>query len=183
MKPKKKNMVKLVLDVAMGITFALLFNKRVLGGLAFHEIAGIAIGFAVLVHILLNVKFVQKITLRIFDRSLPHRTRFSYLLNVLLLLGMGFIIVSGLFISKVVFPNLRVGNENWFKMSHMAVSYSTLVLIGIHIGLHWHWVITMLQKILPLHMPKMLARALMLVLAALVLVYGGYQMYSTQFIS
>lgn len=183
MKTKKKNGFKLALDVAMSITFALLFNKRVLGGLAFHEIAGIAIGFAVLVHILLNLKYVQKVSSRIFDRSLPHRTRLGYVLNLLLLAGMGFILISGLFISKVIFPNLRIGNENWFKMSHMAVSYLTLVLIGVHIGLHWHWVIAVLQRILHLRMPKALGKTLMLALAGAVVVYGGYQMYTTQFIS
>lgn len=183
MHTKKKNVVKLVLDIAMGITFALLFNKRVLGGLAFHEIAGIAIGFAVLIHILLNLKFVQKITTRLFNRSLPHRTRLGYLLNVLLLISMGFIIVSGLLISKVVLPSFRFGNENWFKMSHMSISYLALVLIGIHIGLHWHWVVTMFQRFLPLRLPKAASKFLMIAMAALVVIYGGYQIYTTQFIT
>ncbi|MHC1681522.1 MAG: hypothetical protein AB6733_00955 [Clostridiaceae bacterium] len=55
---KKINFIKISLDLIMGIIFALLFNKNVLGGLTFHEIAGLAMGFAVLVHILLNWKWV-----------------------------------------------------------------------------------------------------------------------------
>lgn len=119
----KKSYVKLTLDLLMGITFALLYNTRVLGGLAFHEIAGIAIGFAFAVHIILNWRFVQKVTRRLFDRSLPVRTRFSYVLNVLLLLSMTLIIFSGLVISRVVLPNFQLGNENGFKIAHMSVAY------------------------------------------------------------
>ncbi|WP_438444077.1 DUF4405 domain-containing protein [Gorillibacterium sp. sgz5001074] len=183
MNTKRKNVVKLVLDMAMGVTFALLFNKRVLGGLAFHEIAGIAIGFAILMHILLNYRFVQKITMRLFDNKLPGKTRLSYFLNLLLLICMGFVMISGLLISKVVLPGFRYGNENWFKLTHMGVSYLTLVLIGVHIGLHWHWVMSMFQRLLHLKMPKLAARFVMIALAVLVLGYGSYQMYDNQFLN
>lgn len=63
--------MKLALDAAMGITFALLFNTRVFGGLAFHEIAGIAIGFAILTHILLNLNFVKKSPCACLTRAFP----------------------------------------------------------------------------------------------------------------
>ncbi|MNB72796.1 hypothetical protein D3C81_168710 [compost metagenome] len=183
MKKNKKSYVKLALDVLMGITFALLYNTRVLGGLAFHEIAGIAIGFAFVVHIALNWKFVQKITVRLFDKSLPARTRFSYLLNVLLLLSMSLVIFSGLVISRVVLPNFQFMNENWFKIAHMAVAYLALGLIGVHIGIHWHWVIKVTQKLLHMKMPQPLSRALMTGTAVLVLVFGAFQAYQTNYLS
>lgn len=115
MNKKKLPYVKLTLDILMGMTFALLFNKMVLGGLTFHEIAGTAIGFAVLAHVLLNVNYVKKITLRLFNKSLPGKTRLGYALNVLLLLSMIFILFSGFVISRVLFPNFQFGNERWFK--------------------------------------------------------------------
>ncbi|MFE5317285.1 DUF4405 domain-containing protein [Paenibacillus sp. NPDC056579] len=180
---KKKSYVKLTLDAAMGITFALLFNKMVMGGLAFHEIAGTAIGFAILTHILLNVPFVKKITFRLLDKSLPGKTRLSYGLNVLLLISMTFVIVSGLLISRVLLPEFRYGNENWFKLSHMGVSYLTLTLIGIHIGLHWHWVMKVTQRLLNLKLSMARTRILMTCAAVIVLLFGAYQTYSTHFIS
>ncbi|WP_379152971.1 DUF4405 domain-containing protein [Paenibacillus sp. sgz5001063] len=179
----KKSYVKLTLDLLMGITFALLYNTRVLGGLAFHEIAGIAIGFAFVAHIILNWRFVQKVTLRLFDRSLPVRTRFSYLLNVSLLLSMTLILVSGLVISRVVLPTFQLGNENWFKIAHMSVAYLGLGLIGVHIGLHWHWVIKVLQKPLNLKLPRSLSRVLMTGVAIMVLAFGVYQVYTTNYFS
>ena len=53
----------------MALTFALLFNPRVLGGLTFHETAGLAIGAAILTHILLNYRWVKNVTLKIFDQK------------------------------------------------------------------------------------------------------------------
>lgn len=47
----KKKYTKIVLDLLMAITFVLLMNPRVLDGLQFHEIAGLIIGVAILVHI------------------------------------------------------------------------------------------------------------------------------------
>ncbi|MDQ1910757.1 DUF4405 domain-containing protein [Paenibacillus sp. GD4] len=180
---KKKSYIKLTLDIVMGTTFALLFNKMVLGGLAFHEIAGTAIAFAFITHILLNLKFVQKITLRLFDKTLPGKTRLSYALNVILLITMAFVIVSGLLISRVVLPEFRYGNENWFKITHMGVSFLTLILIGVHIGLHWHWVMKVTNRLLNLKLPKTAARPVMTAAAAIVLLFGAYEVYTTGFLS
>jgi len=38
---KLKNIFKVLLNMSMTIVFVLLFNKTVLGGLRFHEIAGL----------------------------------------------------------------------------------------------------------------------------------------------
>lgn len=179
----RKSYVKLTLDLLMGITFALLYNKMVLGGLAFHEIAGIAIAFAFILHVLLNIQWVKKVTLRLFDRSLPGKTRFGYVLNVLLLISMTFIIASGLLISKVVLPHLRYGNESWFKISHISVSFLTLILIGIHVGLHWHWVIHVSKRLLKLRVPKLLANIMVKTAAVLIIAFGSYQMYSIDMLS
>ncbi|WP_328805486.1 DUF4405 domain-containing protein [Paenibacillus apii] len=180
---KKKPYVKLALDAAMGVTFALLYNTRVFGGLAFHEIAGIAIGIAILTHIGLNLNFVKKITLRLFDKNLPSKTRLSYGLNVLLLLSMIFVIFSGLVISRVVLPNFQFGNERWFSVSHMSIAYLTLALIGIHVGLHWHWVIKVTKRLLHLKMSRTRARVLMTGAAVVVMLFGVYQVYATNYIS
>lgn len=45
---KKMMYVRFGLDLLMAVTFVLFFNKQVLGGLTFHEIAGLAIAVAFL---------------------------------------------------------------------------------------------------------------------------------------
>lgn len=177
---KNKSYFKLLIDILITITFVLLFNKMVLGGLVFHEIAGIGIGLGIVVHIVLNFQWVKKVSLRLFDRKLPGKIRLGYLLNILLLISMIFIMISGLFISKIVFPTLRIGNEAWFKMSHISISYLTLILIGIHIGLHWKWVICNSKKLFHIKSSKVTDIIAKLAMAILLL-FGSYQMVTTNF--
>lgn len=178
---KNKNHIKLALDVILYVNFVLLM-KIGFGGLAFHEIAGLGIGFVFLVHILLNLQWVKNVTLRLFDRKLPGKVRFGYLLNVLLLISMAFIIVSGILISKVLFPNLNIGDQRWFHVIHILVSYLTLIMTGIHIGLHWQWIVHLTKNIFK-SKPSKIASTLAKLAIVLLLMVGGYQIVATQFSS
>lgn len=178
---RNKNYIKLVLDIFMYIIFVLLM-KIGFGGLAFHEIAGLGIGFVFLVHILLNLQWVKKVTLRLFDRELPGKTRFGYLINGLLMISMVFIIVSGIFISKLLFPNINIGDQRWFHTTHILVSYLSLSLMGIHIGLHWQWIVNLLKKMFKAK-PSKIAGVSAKVAIVLLLLFGGYQIVTTEYAS
>ncbi|MFE4813471.1 DUF4405 domain-containing protein [Peribacillus simplex] len=179
---KKMMFVKLGLDIIMAVTFVLFFNKQVLGGLTFHEIAGLAIAILFFTHVLLNWKWVKKVTIKLFDRKLPLATKFGYLLNVMLLITMTFIMISGIFISRVIFPNINVGNEQWFKISHISISFLALILVAAHVGLHWKWVMNVFKNMIIFKAPKPSLVILARVATVALLVFGGYQMYSTHFI-
>lgn len=180
----KKNIkyLKFSIDLVMGITFVLFFNKRVLGGLTFHEIAGLLIAVVFFTHIILNWKWIKNVTLKLFDRKLPLRAKFSYLLNLLLLVGMAFIITSGIFISRVVFPNINIGNEQWFKVSHMSISFLVLIIVAIHIGLHWKWIMNVFKNMVKIKHSKKSLKIVSQIAVVLLLVFGSYEMYNTQFL-
>ncbi|CAN7758916.1 DUF4405 domain-containing protein [Paenibacillus sp. LjRoot153] len=180
---KKINFVKFALDVVMGLLFVLFFNKNVLGGLAFHEIAGLFFAGAYITHILLNLGWVKRVTLKMFDRSLSWRVRGSYALNLLLLVSMTFIIVSGIMVSHVVFPNINVGNEGWFKMTHISVSFLVLALVGIHVGLHWQWVVNICKKMTNIKKSRAWMRYVAQGLTLIVLLFGLYQINQTSFVT
>lgn len=175
--------VKFGIDLFMAITFVLFFNKHVLGGLAFHEMAGLAIAVVFVTHVLLNWSWVKKVTKRLFDKKLHFKTRFGYFLNFLLFISMAFIIISGIFISRVVFPNIDIVNEPWFKITHISVSYLVLILVAIHVGLHWKWVMNVFKHVLSLKALKPPLNVLPKVALAIFLLFGGYQMYATHFFS
>lgn len=176
---KNKNYIKLLLDIVIALVFTLLFNTRVLGGMPFHEIAGLGIGLGFLVHILLNSQWVKKVTLRVFDRELPAKTRFGYFLNVLLLIAIIVIIVSGLMISKVIFPGLRSADQRWFRVLHLGISYLSLVIVGMHVGLHGQWIIGMMKKVFKVQSSS-LTRVLAKVALVLVIFFGGSQILENQ---
>lgn len=179
---KPKNYFKYLLDLFMGVVFALLFNHRVLGGLAFHEIAGLAIGFAILLHIIFNAKWVSKVTCAIFSKKINARTRIGYLLNLLLLLDLAVIIISGISISRVVFPNVNLQSGFFNKSTHTAASYMGLGLIGIHLGLHWRWVMNGTKQIVKLRSVSKAVGYAARVAAVLIFAFGLYSMASTNYI-
>ncbi|ULO07657.1 DUF4405 domain-containing protein [Paenibacillus sp. 19GGS1-52] len=180
---KKINYVKFALDLVMGLLFVLFFNKNVFGGLKFHEIAGLVFAGAYITHILLNWGWVKRVTLKMFDRRLSWRVRGSYALNFLLMVSMTFIIVSGILISHVLFPNLNVGNENWFKMTHISVSFLVLALIGIHVGLHWQWVVNMCEKMTSVKKSRAWMRYVAQGLTLIILLFGLYQINQTSYVT
>lgn len=174
-----KNYIKLTLDVVLAVVFALLFNVRVFGGLTFHEIAGLAIGFGFIIHILLNSQWVKKVTLRLFDSKLPKGTRFGYFLNLLLLITMSLSIVSGLMISKVLFPGLGTGDLRSFRPLHEIASYLSLVIVGIHVGLHGQWILNLLKKIFKVGFSRPIT-VLSKVVLAIAILFGGLDIVSAQ---
>ncbi|MFJ8245924.1 DUF4405 domain-containing protein [Peribacillus asahii] len=180
---KKKNYVKFALDLIMALLFVLFFNKQVLGGLTFHEIAGLGFAAAYFTHIFLNLQWVKKVTLKLFDKKLPWKTRGNYLLNLLLLVSMSFIIISGVLISRVVFPNINVSNERWFQMTHISISFLVLALVGIHVGLHWQWVVNVWKKMWKYGPKRVWIGYVMKGVTVLILLFGLYEMSDTGFVN
>lgn len=166
----KKNRFKFCFDLLIAVVFILLFSPKATG-LAFHEIVGLLLGIAFLVHILLNKNWVMAVSKKIFSKNTKGKTKLSYLLNFILLLDMVMIIISGLFISKVILPHFRYfPGVNWLPL-HIVSSIIGLIIVGIHLGLHWNWIkqignsFPKLTKLFSFHKPsrKVVARILLII--------------------
>lgn len=175
----KKQFLKMVLDFLLALAFALLMNPRVFNGLPFHEIAGLVFGIVIFIHIGLNFQWVKNTTLNMFNSNLPKKTRFNYLLNILLFISMATIIVTGILISKVVFPNLSIEGNRIIRALHDLSSYTTLAIIGIHVGVHWQWVMAVCKKMFKSTEGKPRKGAIAITLFALLILAGGIQWYSS----
>ena len=180
---KKINFIKIILDILMSIVFVLLFNKMAIAGLMFHEIAGLSIGLAFLIHITLNWKWVKNISLKFFDTKLTFKTRLGYIIDVLLLFSMLLIIISGILISKVLFRTAGSHNKFIFQTLHISISYIAILLIGVHIGLHWTWVINILKKIFKITEKNKMSHVASIIAVFLIFFYGAYNIYSTNYCS
>jgi hypothetical protein len=175
----KKNYTKIVLDLMMAITFVLLMNPRVLNGLPFHEIAGLVIGVAILAHIGLNYKWVINTTKKIFDSKLPKKTRFGYLLNVLLLISMATVIITGILISRVVLPSLAIQGNHSIRGIHSFFADATLALVGLHVGLHWQWIMSICKKAFKSKEGKFRKGVIASVVLSLAILAGGMQWFAS----
>lgn len=144
----KTNPVKVnfLVDLVIFIAFLIALDPRGTG-LAIHEWLGIAFGASVVAHLLLHWKWILASTRRFLGR-LPRATRLNYLLNTLLFITMTVIVYSGLMISEVALPalGLSLGEGFSWRFLHAQASDLSLILIGLHVALHWKWIITTTRR-------------------------------------
>ncbi len=136
------NKFKFIQNILLAVVMLLLMDPRSFYGLGFHEWAGLLIGIFFILHTLLNWSWIKKVTICLFCRK-NHRARLNYILDILLLAGMVLMILSGIAIARTIdFSWLSLGGSRMFwRAMHTSSSLITLALFGIHLGLHWKWVL------------------------------------------
>jgi hypothetical protein len=140
------NIFKFFLSLSVTIVMLILMDPRSFYGISFHEWAGLIIGLFFILHKILNWGWIKKVTLGFF-RKCPGRARFNYILDIVLLAGITLMILSGIAIARTIdFSWLKLGGSPMFwRVMHTSSSLITLVLFGIHLGLHWDWVLQRLN--------------------------------------
>jgi hypothetical protein len=140
------NLTKFVLSLALTIVMLLLMDPRSFYGIGFHEWAGLIIGIFFIVHKILNWSWIRKVSI-LFFKNTTGRARLNYTLDVLLLAGLVLMILSGIAIARSIdFSWLSLGGSRMFwRAMHTSSSFITLALFGIHLGLHWNWVLVRLR--------------------------------------
>ncbi|HZK54953.1 MAG TPA: DUF4405 domain-containing protein [Desulfosporosinus sp.] len=97
---------------------------------------------------------------------------------------MGFILVSGVMISKTILVGVfKASNVQVFQSLHIAVSYVSLLLIGIHVGLNWCWVMNRFKQVVGFSGKSRVFGKLGIVVVVLVLCFGCYTIYSENYLS
>lgn len=101
----------------------------------FHEILGVAMEATIIIHIATNRRrFVSLI------KKMTPRKIFSATINILLTICATIILITGVCRSNYLFVD-AVSSELRRNMTihqlHVAAPYVMLILIGIHVGLHW----------------------------------------------
>jgi uncharacterized protein YjeT (DUF2065 family) len=176
----KKNIVKIVLDIIMTVLLILMYSKNVIS-ISFHEVGGLVVCGLFLIHKGLNWKWIVTVSKRLFDKSLPAKTRLGYIVNVLLFISTIFVALSGIMISKTIIIFRSISSEGMFwKMGHYFSAAILLVLVGVHIGLHWSFIKSMFGKMLKL--PAAVVKSIGIICLAIVIIYGGYNTATTSFI-
>lgn len=170
--------LKITLDTLLAITLVLLYDTGAVTGLSFHEWAGIVIGAVIVLHIALSWSWVVAVTKKFFGATTA-RARVLYVVDVLILAGMAWTIISGVFISKIAVPGLANGSSPIFKFTHAPISWLTLLLIGVHLGLHWRWVMDVVLRLLKRGKATLATAIALRVVAAAVFLAGVYAVVAT----
>lgn len=175
--PQKNGKIygKLLLDLVMLVLLALMYRKNAIS-MRFHEIGGLVLCGLFLIHKLLNWQWIQAVTAGIFRKHC--KISLQWVVDVLLLVSMAAVLISGLLISKTLptaIPGAR-GLQVW----HYFAAAAALVLCGIHLGLHGSLLRNRLWNRIPL--PEKVRNTLGIVLLCAVFCFGSYSLLSSRFL-
>lgn len=137
-----KTIGKRSVDLAMTLLLLLLMARQITGETA-HEWLGAGMFALWVAHHALNASWHR----RLFrGRYTPFRVC-QLVVNLLLLLAMVGTMVSGAVLSQTVFAFLPIsGGRSWAQPLHILASFWGLVLMALHLGLHWGAILGQIRR-------------------------------------
>lgn len=141
-----KTKTNLLIDTTIFVIF-LLAGEPAITGLPVHEWLSLAFIAVLITHLVLHWDWIVSITLTFFKRFF-HETRFNYLVDFLVFLSFITVMLSGLLISRTVFPffGIQVQVSHAWRQIHSLSADATLLLIGLHFSMHWKWIVNAIQR-------------------------------------
>jgi hypothetical protein len=165
---KRKSVIKIVIDVLMLVLLILEFS-RVYTGQLLHEIFGIALFLLFIIHNVLNISYYKNILKGSYSLS---RTVMA-LVNSLFLICMVFTIVLGISISQEIFKGLNLSGNMTVRKLHTILGYWNLVLLSIHLGLHFK---TIFAKLIYKIKDKKNIKVFIYIVEAIIVIFGFWKM-------
>jgi hypothetical protein len=111
-----------------------------------HEIFGTAMFALLAYHIVVN-RFWFK---NLFRGRYDARRVFIVALQLLLIVNMIILLVTSIAISKSLFSAFPIPYSNYMREVHWFSAYWVMVIVGIHLGLHWARIMALSRSILRL---------------------------------
>lgn len=160
-KTKKKmssRQIKLYVDILLFIGFVLV-NIPQATGIPIHEWASFLFIIPLMVHILLDWKWVVSVTKRMFGK-LPGEVRFNHIWDLLIFIMMVLALFTGTIISEAALPALgiHVTIDPFWSAMHDLSANLLMIMIGVHLAMHWGWIVSSVKRYI-LRRPRAKAQA------------------------
>lgn len=162
---------RLALPSAMAIVLLLTLAYWWLDNLT-HEVFGTALFCLLAWHIAVNRHWFKNL----FRGRYDTRRTLTLALHLVLIANMGMLLMTSIVISRSVFARLPIPDSNYLRDVHWFSAYWVMVIVGIHLGLHWTRVMAMAHSTLQLSQPTPI-RTLMLRIATLVIAAFGVRSF------
>lgn len=134
--------LRMIINIGMTVALLCLMSYSLIGELA-HEIIGTVMLILFIVHHVLNRRWFGALTkgkykaFRIFQTALVFLMIMSVLASA----------ASGIILSKHLYTFLNINKGAWAARSiHMVCAYLNLILMSLHLGLHWNSMISAMSK-------------------------------------
>jgi hypothetical protein len=144
----KLNTFKISHSILLVVVFILLMDPKSFFGIWFHEIAGLTVCALFILHMVLNWTWIKVSTKRLFGK-INGKQRLKYIIDILLLVAFACILISGMAIAKKIdfsWLGFDMSHRMIYRSMHASFSMLVLVITGIHLGLHWNWVVARFKR-------------------------------------
>jgi len=171
---KKGAVLKICVDVGMMVALLLLMSYSLIGEMN-HEWIGCLMFLIFLTHQILNKAWYKNL---FRGRYTVYRV-VQTLFVIFMLIGMIGSMVSGIILSRHVFAGLPIeSGSSWARTLHMFCGYWGFVIMSLHLGFHWNFIMGMIKKIVKNEFRIQIY--IMRGIAVLIAGYGLYAMYKRQ---
>lgn len=145
-KKMSSNKLKLYVDIVLFIGFVFV-NIPQATGIALHEWASFIFIVPLLIHILLDWKWVVSVTKRMFGK-LPGEVRFNHIWDLLIFIMMVLALFTGTIISEAALPALgiHVTIDPFWSGMHDLTANLLMIMIGVHLAMHWGWIVSSFKR-------------------------------------
>lgn len=137
--------IKIVIDSIFVIAMILLMNTNITG-MNLHEIVGTAILGIILIHLILNFKWIKAISKNLFSKNINTKSKFIFIFDMITLITGIITVIFGIGISTTIFTNIEFKNIELFTFLHKLIAQIFLICMSIHLGIHIAGGITKFKK-------------------------------------
>lgn len=134
--------IRLIVDISMFILTFLLMNVNFISPL-WHEIFGITITLLIIIHLILNFKWIKNITKNI--KKVKSQTKILYAVDILTFFSYFVTIVAGILISTSIF-NFKTSYNPYLMFIHHITGRLSLSLMLVHFDFHLNRIISKFTK-------------------------------------
>ncbi|MDE7303852.1 MAG: DUF4405 domain-containing protein [Oscillospiraceae bacterium] len=165
---KIKRKIQIFADFAMTVMLPLLMAYNMIGD-TLHEWIGAAMFVMFIIHHVINFRFAASIAKGKYTANRIFITAVDFLL----LADMLALMLSAVILSRHVFAFLHLNvSFSFARTAHLLGSYLGFILMSVHIGIHFHTVISTVQKKISNH--NRILNIISKVLCAAISSYGLY---------
>lgn len=138
---------KLILDALMFVVIWVVMEYKLTGNLV-HEILGVLLILAFLLHVLVNRKYYLVMAKQLFRSGTKAKNRVSYIVNVVLLAATVVMVVSSVVISRDLFAflGITVDSGMLWRNIHVLCAVTMLVCVFVHCLLHLTMLLTLFNN-------------------------------------
>ncbi|MFK7804984.1 MAG: DUF4405 domain-containing protein [Anaerolineae bacterium] len=147
--PKRKTsstQMRVWINLIFFVVMVLVLSPQVTG-IPIHEWVSFIVIVPFFFHLIMDWNWIVTMTKRLF-KKVPFETRFNYFLNWLMFVLFVVATFTGVLISEAVLPLLGINvviDSFWVDL-HGQSANTMALLLGIHLAMHWKWIVTNVKK-------------------------------------